>query len=43
MQIKESAELYLETIYTLGLRGGGVRAVDVAAQLDTANQVSALP
>ncbi len=34
MQIKESAEMYLETIYTLGLQGGGVRAVDVAAQLE---------
>ena len=33
MQIKESAEMYLETIYTLNMRGGGVRAVDVATEM----------
>ena len=33
VQIKESAEMYLETIYTLNMRGGGVRAVDVATEM----------
>ena len=30
MQLQESGEMYLETIYVLSLRGKGVRAVDVA-------------
>ncbi len=33
MQIKESAENYLETILILSKRGGTVRSVDIAAEM----------
>lgn len=34
MKIQESAENYLETIYTLQKRLGSIRAVDIARELD---------
>ena len=33
MQIRESAEDYLESILVLSQKGGGVRSVDIAARL----------
>ena len=33
MQLQESGEMYLETIYVLSLRGKGVRAVDVGGYM----------
>ena len=33
MQIRESAEDYLESILVLSKKGGGVRSVDIAARL----------
>lgn len=33
MSLHESAEMYLETIYTLSRRGRGVRSIDVAEAL----------
>ena len=34
MSLHESAEMYLETIYTLSLSGGHVRSIDVAEALN---------
>ena len=34
MPLKESAEMYLETIYTLSLNSTSVRSIDVAAALN---------
>lgn len=34
MQIKESAENYLETIYMISLKKGFVRSIDIANELD---------
>ena len=33
MALHESAEMYLETIYTLSVQGGSVRSVDVAEHM----------
>ena len=33
MQLKESGEMYLETIYVLSLQSGSVRSIDVAEHL----------
>ena len=34
MKVHESAENYLETILMLGLKGGGVRSIDIVNELD---------
>ena len=42
MQIRESAEDYLESILVLSQKGGGVRSVDIAARLGYPSPVSAM-
>ena len=34
MSIQESAEMYLETIHVLGLKGNGVRSIDIVNELE---------
>jgi len=34
LSIQESAEMYLETIHVLGLKGNGVRSIDIVNELE---------
>lgn len=43
MQLKESGEMYLETIYVLSKKSNYIRSIDVCEKWDIQSRASAVP